>query len=298
MYEPRRQATSRTLLIRRVSYHLREWGNPDAPCLVLVHGSRDFGASFQFVVDALEGDWHILAPDWRGHGRSGWTPGSYWQAEFVADLHAVLDDMVPGRPIVLVGHSMGANVASLYAATAPDRVHHLVMLDAMGELLDRAVVEVHGLLQRAMRREVAIPRTYRTMADLQARLMRHNSRLEYGRAAYLASEWLVPTEHGLVRGGDPSFRRVMPSLHQTEEWLSLWPRISAPVLYVSSTDRRANSPMNEPAELHRRMAAFGNIRRVVAPDTGHNVHHDATSLVANLIERHTRGEIPADLIVR
>ena len=140
-YEPQRPARSRWLDVRSVAYHVREWGTPGTKPLVLLHGARDASASFQFV-DALAEDWHVLAPDWRGHGLTGWTVGSYWQAEFVADLDALLDALLPGQAVALVGHSMGGNIGSLYAGARPARVERLVMLDALGDLLHRTPVKV------------------------------------------------------------------------------------------------------------------------------------------------------------
>ncbi len=54
--------------IRGLRYHCRTWGDPAHPKLFLLHGWMDVSASFQFFVDALRGDWHAIAPDWRGYG--------------------------------------------------------------------------------------------------------------------------------------------------------------------------------------------------------------------------------------
>ena len=61
---------SRFVPIRGLSYHVRTWGDPAARKLFLLHGWMDVSASFQFLVDALADDWHVLAPDWRGFGLS------------------------------------------------------------------------------------------------------------------------------------------------------------------------------------------------------------------------------------
>jgi len=65
---------SRFLPVRGLRYHLREWGEPGAPQLLLLHGWMDVSASFQFVVDALRRDWHVIAPDWRGFGLKDCAP--------------------------------------------------------------------------------------------------------------------------------------------------------------------------------------------------------------------------------
>ncbi len=75
--------------VRNLSYHVRLWGQPsDArPPLVLVHGWMDVAASWQFVVDAMEEDRFIIAPDWRGFGLTGGGGvDNYWLADYLADL--------------------------------------------------------------------------------------------------------------------------------------------------------------------------------------------------------------------
>src|ERR1700688_2089349 len=113
---------------RGTRLHVRRWGPPDAPMLFMLHGWMDISASFQFVVDALAGDWQVIAPDARGFGLSDWPvaegkSGHYWFQDYLADLDALLDHYAPaslrGEPVNLVGHSMGANVVCLYASVRP-----------------------------------------------------------------------------------------------------------------------------------------------------------------------------------
>ena len=73
----------------------------------MLHGWMDVGASFQFLVDALVRDWFVIAPDWRGFGRSEWCPDGYWFFDYLADLEALLDHYSPGEPACVVGHSLG-----------------------------------------------------------------------------------------------------------------------------------------------------------------------------------------------
>jgi pimeloyl-ACP methyl ester carboxylesterase len=108
-------SASTFLSIRGLRYHVRTWGNPDAPRLFFLHGWMDVSASFQFAVDALKHDWFVIAPDWRGFGLSEWNNDSYWFPDYIADLDALLRHFQPDAPAILVGHSMGGNVANLYA---------------------------------------------------------------------------------------------------------------------------------------------------------------------------------------
>ncbi len=105
-----------TLSVRGLTYNVRRWGDKEAPPLVLLHGTQDSSATFQFVIDNFEADWNIVAPDWRGHGHTEWAPRGYWFHEFVADLDAVLLGMFPNRPVPLLGHSLGGNIAGIMPA--------------------------------------------------------------------------------------------------------------------------------------------------------------------------------------
>ena len=63
-----KSSRSEFITVRGLRYHVRHWGSDDAPKLFMLHGWMDVSASFQFVVDCLQRDWHVIAPDWRGFG--------------------------------------------------------------------------------------------------------------------------------------------------------------------------------------------------------------------------------------
>ena len=63
-----KQSESHFHEFRGLTHHVRTWGSPDAPKLFLLHGWMDVSASFQFLVDGFQRDWHVIAPDWRGFG--------------------------------------------------------------------------------------------------------------------------------------------------------------------------------------------------------------------------------------
>ncbi|MDZ4126271.1 MAG: alpha/beta fold hydrolase, partial [Hydrogenophaga sp.] len=137
MYQALRASRSEFVPVRNLSYHVRVWGQPSdsvAP-LVLVHGWMDVGASWQFVVDALQTERWIIAPDWRGFGHTkleGPPVDSYWFPDYMADLDALLDHYAGERKVDLVGHSMGGNIAMMYAGVRPQRLEHLVNLEGFG----------------------------------------------------------------------------------------------------------------------------------------------------------------------
>jgi pimeloyl-ACP methyl ester carboxylesterase len=107
--------------VRGLRYHVRRWGDPGRPKLVLLHGWMDVSASFQFLVDSFQNEWHVIAPDLRGFGLTEWAPAGYWFPDYYADLEALLDIYQPDAPVNLAGHSMGGNIACAYAGIRPWR---------------------------------------------------------------------------------------------------------------------------------------------------------------------------------
>ena len=156
-----RPYTTRCITLRGRHLHLYAWGaeQPDpAATLFCLHGWGDLGASFQFVVDALPQDWCILAPVWRGFGRSAHNDGPYWFPDYLADLDALLEALSPNRPATLVGHSLGGIVASLYAGIRPERVAHLALLEGLvlwSEAPERAPERCAGWLDAVRGAQVA-----------------------------------------------------------------------------------------------------------------------------------------------
>ncbi|GAA1109276.1 alpha/beta hydrolase [Nocardiopsis metallicus] len=106
------------------------WGTGPGTPVLAVHGITANGLSFARTAAELaeRGGPPLIAPDLRGRGRSGTLPGPHGLAAHTDDLVAVLDSRGVRRTVV-VGHSMGAFVASLLAARHPDRVAGLVLVD-------------------------------------------------------------------------------------------------------------------------------------------------------------------------
>ena len=119
--------------VRGLRYHVRSWGRAGAPKLFMLHGWMDTSASFQFTVDALARDWHVLAPDWRGYGDTQWGGSdTYWYQDLLADLDQLLTHFQPDEPVNLIAHSFGASMACIYAGARPQRIARLVNIDGFG----------------------------------------------------------------------------------------------------------------------------------------------------------------------
>lgn len=287
------QSRSRFIDVRGLRYHLREWGREGDPLLFLLHGWMDVSASFQFMVDALERDWHVVAPDWRGFGLSEWCGDTYWFPNYFADLDAILDHVQPGGEVRLVGHSLGANVALMYAGIRPSRVEKVVLIDGFG-LPDRSAEEAPGRYEKWLR-ELRSPASFRPYADfdaLAARLCRDNPRLTVQRASWLAHHLGEDDGAGGVRlAGDPAHRQVNPVLYRRAEAEACWRRVAAPVLWIEPEDQCLRHRIGVDDQTYASAkACLNDVQVARVADAGHNVHHDQPQRLAGIIERFMRSE--------
>jgi pimeloyl-ACP methyl ester carboxylesterase len=274
--------------IRGLRYHVRRWPRTGAPKLFLLHGWMDVSASFQFVVDALRGDWDVYAPDWRGYGLTDrGRSDCYWFPDYIADLDRLLESAESAKPVYLIGHSLGGNVACMYAGIRPQRVAKLVNLEGFGLAPTRP--------EQAPRRyarwldELHEPprlRAYKDFAELAARLSQANSRLTPERAAFLAGHWGRDAgEHGVLLRGDPAHKIVNPVLYRYEEVRACWQQVGAPVLWVDASESDTLKRLGLTEEQHaERRSAFSSLKYVTVKNAGHMLHHDQPEEVARLVE--------------
>jgi pimeloyl-ACP methyl ester carboxylesterase len=297
MYQVKRAARSEFVPIRNQQYHVLTWGAPApgrAP-LVLVHGWMDVAASWQFMVDAFEHERHVIAPDWRGYGlTTGPVTDSYWFPDYLADLDALIDLHSPDAPVDLVGHSMGGNVAMLYAGVRPHRIRRLVNLEGFGMPANKAAHAPRRLARwldelKAFHRGEMDLRTYDDAEGVARRLIKTNPRLGPDKAAWLAHHWARADAQGRWRIlGDAAHKVINPQLSRVEEVLAIYAAIAAPVLSIETTTDSLSQWWGgkyDLAEYHERLKAVSHVTVEVVSDAGHMVHHDQPELLARLIGR-------------
>ena len=283
---------SEFIAVRGLRYHIRHWGKEGAPKVFLVHGWMDVSASFQFMVDCLGRDWHVVAPDWRGFGLTGNTGADcYWFPDYMGDLDAILEHYSPGQPVDLLGHSMGGNVVCIYAGVRPERIRKLINLEGFG-LPTAKPEQAPGRYARWLKelREGPVLRTYATQADVAARLQKTNPRLSDERAAFLSTHWAKQNDAGQWEIlGDPAHKLTSPMLYRTDEVLACWQAITAPVLWVEADDTNAWDWMGPKetarVETDRRIKFIPNVQTAIIADAGHMLHHDQPQALAELIEQ-------------
>ncbi|WP_119155605.1 alpha/beta fold hydrolase [Caldimonas tepidiphila] len=297
-YHPVRPSDSTIRTVRGLRYHLRSWGapelaTPERPALVLLHGWMDVSASFQFLVDALQttsaAGRYVVAPDWRGFGLTESTASdSYWFPDYLADLEAILDALLPGQPVDLLGHSMGGNVAMIYAGVRPTRIGRLVNLEGFGMPDSRADEAPRRLAQwlDEMRQPPEL-RGYDSLDAVARRLRQNNPLLREDFAAWLAQHWSRQGPDGRWHLlADAAHKRVNPVLYRKEEVLASWRRISAPLLWVEGdrTDVAKWWGHRYPREdFEARLAVVPRVERRRLAPAGHMLHHDQPEALAGCL---------------
>jgi len=282
-----RPSRSRFEAVRGLGIHVREWGEPGAPKLFLLHGWMDVSASFQFLVDDFARDWHVIAPDWRGFGLSDWAAHGYEFPDYFADLDALLDRLSPGEPARIVGHSLGGNVLMAYAGIRPARVSRLVSLEGFGGHWygpERAPAHFERWLDQ--QREAPAFRPYGSLDDVARRLRKNNPRLTPEQAAFLAPHWARPTAGGgVVLRADPRHKQLHAQQTRLDEIFACWRRITCPVLWVMASDAgKQGFRLDTPEQFAERRGSVPGLVLETLDGCGHMLHHDQPAALARRIE--------------
>lgn len=270
--------TSRFYVSQRLRLHYVDWGNESRPPLLLIHGGRDHARSWDWVARDLRRDFHVIAPDLRGHGDSAWAVGGmYAMVDFVLDVAQLLDALQL-FPITIVGHSLGGAIALQYTGVFPERVARVAAIEGLGpspKLIEqmRAVPpwkRMQDWIDRMRQLAARQPRRYPSLEAAAARMREANRFLSEEQALHL-------TVHGVMRNEDGTFswkfdnyvRALSPYRFDVDDVRAIWDRIQCPTLLVRGTESWASDPV-----LDGRIEAFHAARLANVVGAGHWVHHD------------------------
>lgn len=283
---------SEFVTVRGLRYHCRTWGKASAPQLFMLHGFQDVSASWQFTVDALQQEWFVIAPDWRGYGLTEWSSAdSYWFPDYFGDLDGLLDHFSPGFPARLVAHSMGGNICGMYAGIVPDRVSKFINIEGIGMGARRQDPAPRRFAKwLAEIREGGDQRPYESFEDFADRMQAENPRLTDERARFLAENWGKEEADGtIVRRADPKHTLINPLPIPTEDMLACWRQITAQVLWVEGGKSSLQGRIaRDPEGYEERCAAIQDLQVTRIDDAGHNIHHDQPEQLAQVIEQFMR----------
>jgi pimeloyl-ACP methyl ester carboxylesterase len=281
------------LPLRGLDMQLTRWGpepTVSTPPIFLLHGWQDTGDTFQFMVDLFQHDWPIVALDWRGFGRSEWPQEGYWFSDYFADLEALLDRLSPDAPARLVGHSMGGNIAGLYAGLRPERVRCVASLEGFG--LPRTVVDgAPRQLQKWLDQVKSAPsrKEYDSLEQLTAVVQFRYPRFSVPQAAFVAAAWCEAHEGRVRLLGDPRHRWANPVRYHRDDAEACWRAVKAPMLMLLGEESDYLEKLGEDGKeaAFRSIIPHIDIARIAG--AGHMLHIEKADLVAPLVERFLSG---------
>lgn len=242
----------------------------DGPPALLLHGFAHAGRQWDFFAGAVRGRLRLIAPDARGHGDSARPPAGYAQADFVADIAAILDALDLER-VAVVGHSMGGAHGAAFTLAHPERVSTLVVIDTGPSLAPAG-------RERSRRLTATRPERFATIADIEAHLRRTSPGYADEVHAHRARWLFRPSADGFVwRSDAAALERILRASGATGEPWDRLGDIAAPTLVVRGTHGYL-----------ARDTALGMIERLpdgrlLELDAGHNVHLDRPGELADAV---------------
>ncbi len=280
--------TSHIYFSQRLRLHYVDWGNEGAPPMLLVHGGRDHCRNWDWVAERLRDDYHIIAPDLRGHGDSQWIiGGSYNQIDYVYDIAQLLNQKKM-TPVTIIGHSLGGSISLLYSGLFPETVAKLVSIEGMGpppEIIKDRIEQpmedrLHLWVNELRKLSGRIPRRYTSLEEAYERMQKENPHLTEDQARHLTIHGSNQNEDGSYSWKFDNYVRNFPPIGlDFEDQYGLYKRISCPTLLIRGTESWATDP-----EKDGRAKTFQNVQVASIEDAGHWVHHDQLDIFVTLVK--------------
>jgi pimeloyl-ACP methyl ester carboxylesterase len=256
------------------------WPCADGPRVLCLHGWLDNAASFVPLAPLLDG-LDLIAIDLPGHGHSEHRHSTtrYHFIDYLFNVDAALDEL-GWSSCHLLGHSLGAAIASAYAAGAPERVRSIVLLDSMGPVSVSAETTTERLRRSLVknRRGTGVVRDFDSIDHMvKARCLYSGMHAD---AARLICERGVRKAGGKFRWrSDPALNWVSSLVMTDEQALDLVSHITAPTLTFTATP---DSPWASRDKLEKRRKAIDHgVHKTV--DGHHHFHMDDPAEIAEPI---------------
>ncbi|MBX2808657.1 MAG: alpha/beta hydrolase [Cellvibrionaceae bacterium] len=285
-----RSATERSFCFNGFRYAAQHWGQADEVPALALHGWLDNSGSFSILAPQLQGI-QILAPDLAGHGlsdhRAAYTEYTLWSE--LPELIAMADAM-GWETFALIGHSRGAMMAHMLAGAMPERISHLLLIDAIVPPPADADAIAQRLAKSLLKMPTLMGRNSLFSSYEAAVLARSES--EYGRisvdnAAQLATRGLSAVEGGYRWHADAKLRAPTGIRLSREQLLALFNEVTAPTLALMGKTGWLSlvAPGSPLDALTQQVLARASLQMQTFDD-GHFLHMETAALeVATAISR-------------
>ncbi|MDP2341272.1 MAG: alpha/beta hydrolase [Deltaproteobacteria bacterium] len=258
----------------------------DLPLVLCVHGALDTGRSFDAIAGELEGKARVVAVDLRGHGSSDHVGvgGSYHLLDFLKDLAFVVDALKPIS--VLVGHSMGGNLALMLAGSVPSCTQALLLVDAVGPPGEEGSEQPEriGELLRTLLEPKRAFAPVKTIEEGIARMQKWNPGLKDAAAHLMLEPVLRDVDGGLEFPFDPRLRGPTPFRFSDDTWQAFARRVTAQTTIVRASDGfvpggDVEGTLGDPFEARARLMKA----KVVVVEGTHHLHVERPAALAQEI---------------
>lgn len=256
-------------------------GNPEGPRVLALHGWLDNAASFAPLAEQLA-DLDLVMPDLPGHGHSAHlAPGAEYTLGVTVNALLDVADALGWEQFALLGHSMGAGIASILAASLPQRITRLVAIEALGALAETPERTAIRLREGVAAARALSAKQLRVFPDLAApiRARMQANQLSEASARLLVERGVVARDDGFVWSSDP--RLTLPTLQRlTESQIRyLVAAIECPTRVIYADPPQVYLP--EPLRSDR-VGLLPRGELVVLPGT-HHLHMETPAAVAAAI---------------
>lgn len=256
-----------------LTLHYLDRGADKRGTIFTVHGWWDNAHTWDVFVDEFGSEFRIISLDSRGHGDSDWMPGgSYYPEDSVYDI-AGLAESLEITDAIMVGHSFGGALSSMYTGSYPDRVRGVVLIEGIGPPKE----EFRNLPGRLVRRREMIKKmrsksapVYATIEDVAARMRKSDPFVSEKIALHMAKHSTKPVEGGFTWKFDPLYKTFPPGGFIPQISEAFINKINVPVLLIIGK----KSMFGNHPEMKERISWFNDIRVEHVDEAGHNVHLD------------------------
>ncbi len=273
MMEP----VSRFYTAQRLRLHYADWGNEGKPLLLLIHGGMDHARSWDRTAQKLRNDFHVVAPDLRGHGDSAWATGSMYSVlDSVLDT-AVLVEEIGARKAFIIGHSYGAFVSLLYAGFYPEQLKKLVLIEGGGITSHFGTPQKDPIWKRApqwiqavKKAQKRFPGRLTSIEDAEERIRKRIPTLSDDQVRHLTHHGISNNDDGTCSWKyDELVKTLSPIRFDEQEMRELLARISCPVLFLYGEKGWSGNPFDSKTN-----SPFRKLKSMEIPNAGHWLHHE------------------------